>query len=211
MTDISKTENLCEFMVPISEAVTVGEDFVIKGIAINSTTTRNGVKYTAEELSKAAHTLTGKPILKDHENSIDNIIGRVKSSSFNSSLQAIPFEGKIMEKKYQDMIKDGRINSVSIGAMVKEVAEEKVSEDSNETVLVPRGIDFVELSLVAVPADPNANFARAICEKFAKTDQLSELKDLKKNIEKLELETGIFKCRKEMDSRKEKQNRRFSK
>jgi len=208
MTDISNTEKLCEFMVPISEAVTVGEDFIIKGIAINSTTTRNGVKYTAEELSKAAHTLTGRPILKDHENSIDNIIGKVKKSSFDNAIKAIPFEGKIMEKKYQEMIKDGRINSVSIGAMVKEITEEKVNEDSNETVLVPKGIEFVELSLVAVPSDPNANFARAVCEKFANTDNT---KILKENIEKLELQTGIFKCRKEMNSRIEKQNRRFSK
>jgi len=185
----------CNFLVPIKESMTIGNDFVIKGIAINSTVTRNGVKYTSEELSSAAHTLEGKPILKDHENSIDNIIGRVVKSNFDSMLQAVTFEGKIQEKKYQDMINDGRINSVSIGAMVKEVEEVQESEN---TVLIPKGISFVELSLVAIPADPNANFATAMMESFNGKRESNELANLKQEIGKTKLETDIFKFKNEL-------------
>jgi hypothetical protein len=155
-----KKDILVEYLIPIKESATVNNDFLIKGVAINETTTRNNVRYIAEELQKAAPSLIGKPILKDHENSVDNIVGRVTKASFDSSFRAVMFEGKIMESKYKEMINDGRINSVSIGAMVHNI------EESEDGPLIPRGIDFVELSLVAIPADPNAGFAKAMCEKY---------------------------------------------
>lgn len=166
-----------EYLVPIKESVSVGKDFIIKGVAINETTTRNNVRYMGEELSKAAPSLQGKPILKDHENSVDNIIGRVMKSSYDPMMKCVCFEGKVMEKKYQEMITDGRINSVSIGAMVSSV---ETSEEEGSP-MIPRGIDFVELSLVAIPADPNAGFAQAMCESFKKEKVLldSEVKSQK--------------------------------
>jgi len=151
------------FAVPIKESVQSGKDFIIKGEAIHEITTRNGVFYSSEELKMAHPSLSGKPLLKDHNNSIESIVGRVQKTSFNDMGKCIMFEAKVMDKMCQEMISDGRINSVSIGAMVKEVNRETINDNE---VLVPKGIDFVELSLVAVPADPNANFAQAMCESF---------------------------------------------
>ena len=54
----------------------------IKGTAINETTTRNGVTYLAEELSVSANSLRNKPILKDHNNSIDSIVGRTTENVY---------------------------------------------------------------------------------------------------------------------------------
>jgi flagellar biosynthesis GTPase FlhF len=149
------------YLVPIKETFSSGQDFIIKGIAINETTTRNGVKYIADELSIAAHTLRNKPILKDHKNEVDSIVGRTTENiNFDVSIGAIPFEGKIMDNDIKQKIKDGRLQSVSVGAMVKDLEEGEQGEK------IAKGIDFVELSLVAVPADPNAGLARAICNSF---------------------------------------------
>jgi hypothetical protein len=152
-----------DYLIPIKETVSSGKDFIIKGEAIHEITTRNGVYYSGEELNMAAPSLAGKPILKDHNNAIESIVGKVLKSPYNANARCIMFEGKIMDKQCQEMIADGRINSVSIGAMVKEVTTETIN---NEEVLCPKGISFVELSLVAVPADPNANFAQAMCESY---------------------------------------------
>ena len=52
--------------------------------------------------------------------------------------------------------------------MVEDVkfAPENPDDEDSKMVAKLKGITFVELSLVAVPADPNAGFAKAICEAF---------------------------------------------
>ncbi len=162
---LKKIQSKLSWNVPITENWTTGgNDFKIKGIAINETTTRNGVEYRGEELEKSVHTLRNKPILKDHKNEIDGIVGRTTENVlFDSTNRNIMFEGVIMDKNVQEMISDGRINSVSIGAMVSDL--EKNEAHDHET-FTARGIEFIELSLVAVPADPHATFDKAIMESF---------------------------------------------
>lgn len=157
-----------QWAVPIQEfALDEGtKDFKIRGIAINSTVTRNNVRYAKEELSKSATSLQNKPILKDHNNSVDAIVGRTTNNvMFNETINAVTFEGIIKDKTMQEMISDGRIQSVSVGAMVHELSQE-TTDGEESPYLTAKGIDFVELSLVAVPADPNAGFAKACLEKF---------------------------------------------
>lgn len=152
-----------EFIVPINENRTVGNDFFIRGVAINETTTRNGITYIAEELDKAASSLQDKPILKDHRNSVDSIVGRTTNNiMFNTVSKSVDFEGRIMDNDIKNKIRDGRIKSVSVGAYVSDI--ERTKEEDGEEQGIARGIEFVELSLVAVPADPNAGFAQAIAE-----------------------------------------------
>ena len=154
------------FLVPIQESAQNNDDFLIKGIAINETTTRNNVKYSAEELDISAMSLRDKPILKDHINSVDSIIGRTTQNVFfDKTNKNIPFEGRIMDKEMVQKIKDGRVTSVSVGAMVKDL------QKTEEGCMVAKGIEFVELSLVAVPADPNASFAHAMSESFKMKQQ----------------------------------------
>ena len=49
---------LFEYAVPIAENFLDQNEFLIKGIAINETTTSNGHKFIAEELEKSAGTRT---------------------------------------------------------------------------------------------------------------------------------------------------------
>lgn len=138
--------------------------FFIRGEAIHSIVTRNGVKYAAEELSKSAHTLKNKPLLKDHKNSVDSIVGRTTETAFNQTTGAVHFDAFVKDKKLQEDITDGLVTSVSVGAMVKTLEEGFDENGDKQPFVTARGIDFVELSFVAVPADPNAGFAKACFE-----------------------------------------------
>jgi uncharacterized C2H2 Zn-finger protein len=145
-----------EFFVPITETVSIKErnGIKIKGVAINETTTRNNVKYIAEELEKSAQSLIGKPLLKDHNNSVDAIVGIVTNAKFNSLNKNIEFEADIIDDSISKKVEGKLIKNVSVGAYVRDLSKK---DENNE--FTAKGIEFVELSLVAVPADPNAGFS----------------------------------------------------
>lgn len=148
------------YNVPIKElAQESGNDFFIEGIAINATTTENNHTFLAEELEEAAGTLNGVPLLVDHRNEVSAIKGRVMEAKFNNINENIPFKARVVDKEVKQLIKDGLLNSVSVGASVKDIEEK-------DGTLIPRGISFKELSLVAVPADSNATFGYALGEAY---------------------------------------------
>jgi len=149
---------MLEYFVPIQSSAELDGDFTINGIAINETTTSNGHKFIGEELSKAASTLIGVPLLKDHDNSVDSIVGKVNVAHWDESLRNIPFSAVVKDTKVKQLIKDKLLNTVSVGAHVK-------PEDIEETEdgdIIPHNIDFKELSVVAVPADGGATFSMAL-------------------------------------------------
>jgi len=158
-----KDWRVLEFYVPIEEKVfdEKTDDFIIRGVAINETTTLNNVKYVADELQKAASSFRNVPILLDHKNEVRNIVGRTTEKvDFNPQFRRIEFEGKIMDKEIREMIRDGRIGSVSIGAKVQDLLEE---EDGS---MKATGIHGLEISLVAVPGDSQATLAQAFQHSF---------------------------------------------
>jgi phage head maturation protease len=156
------------YNVPFTELnQDVSDNFIIQGVAISATTTGNNHKFLPEELRMSAGSLKGVPLLLDHRNEAMNIRGRVIESGYDENNMNIPFAARVIDKEIQRMIKDGRINSVSVGAQVKEIDEE-------EGVLIPKGITFKELSLVAVPADPNATFNTALTEAWNSNTKIEE-------------------------------------
>lgn len=158
----TKDWHILEFFVPIKETSTINDELFIRGIAINETTTRNGITYIAAELEKAAPSFRNKPILTDHEPSVRNIVGRTTENvNFNPTKKGIEFEAKIMDKDIKEMINDGRITDVSIGAIVEDLVE----DEKNKTVTAI-GLEGLEISLVATPGDPGANISNALCESF---------------------------------------------
>lgn len=155
-----KLINEISYSIPIKEFGEVDNEFKIKGVAINETTTSNGHRFLAEELSEATSSLNGVPLLKDHINSVDNIIGRVKTAIFDEMNKNIRFEAVVNDKSVKEMIKDGRLNSVSVGADVRDL------EEADDGALIVRGIEFKELSAVAIPADMGATFGVALMEAY---------------------------------------------
>lgn len=151
-------ELFIEHFVPITSSAELDGDFMIEGIAINETTTSNGHKFIGEELRLSANTLKGVPLLKDHNNSVDSIVGKVKFASFDEIQKNIPFKAVVKDPKIKELIKDGLLNTVSVGAHVDPANIEELENGD----IVPHGITFKELSVVAVPADSGATFGIAL-------------------------------------------------
>jgi len=158
---------LKHFTVPILESATIDDGFMIAGVAISETITSNGHKFIAEELRPAAEGMVGIPLLKDHDNMVDSIVGKVVNASFDDLNKHIPFKARVNDEKMKSLIQRGDLNSVSIGAMVREL------EETKEGDLIARGIIIKELSLVAVPADPTATFDVVLKEAYQSSDNIS--------------------------------------
>lgn len=173
------TKQRLNFQVPIIEVSASkdeAKDFIIQGTAINATTTSNNHKFLTEELEASAQTLTGVPLLKDHNNTIDSIMGKVKEGKYTDD--KVEFTAIVIDKNAQEMIKDGRLNSVSVGADVS-----SFDIDENDDSYVPRGIKFRELSFVAVGADEGATFGMALSEAFKLNNKQSEEITMKDKVE----------------------------
>jgi len=155
---MGKKELILEYFVPIQSSAELNGDFTINGIAINETTTSNGHKFIAEELSKAASTMIGIPLLKDHENSVDSIVGKVNRAHFDEVDRNIQFNAVIKDSKMIQLIKDKLLSTVSVGA---DVRPEDI-EETEDGDIIPHNIKIRELSLVAVPADGGATFSAAL-------------------------------------------------
>lgn len=166
---MAKNNLVLEYSIPIQKNVEEGVTS-IQGIAVDASISRNKIKYTEEELRKAAKSLVGKPILDTHNsNSVFNTLGRVVQASYSRKDKCVRFKANIMDERAQKYIDDGRITSVSIGAKCK-----SLEEDENEDgVYVAKGIDFLELSLVPIPGVKNATIQQAITEKFGKLDRIN--------------------------------------
>lgn len=164
------------YNVAIEEMGMVDSDFIIAGTAINATVTSNNHKFLPEVLEESAKTLIGVPLLVDHENKVENIKGRVFYAGYDAPNQRIPFKAKVMDNDIKSMIKDGRLNSVSVGAMVNP----KDIEEDSDGCLIPHNIIFKELSLVAVPADQGATFNIAMNQAYKtfKDDEEIDIDDL---------------------------------
>lgn len=162
-------KQIFEFINPIQEARQVGDDFLISGVAINETTTRNGIKYVGEELDKSAKSFRSKPLLIDHRNEVMAIVGRITERVFfDKNRKALMFEAKVIDKVIQTKINQGLITDVSIGAGVKDLVEE---EDGSKRAVQ---IEGMEISLVAIPGDSSANFQKNIFESFGKVELIKE-------------------------------------
>ena len=200
------------FSTPITIKESVlekGKGLKIGGVAINEITTRNNVHYPAEELSQAASSLIGKPILKDHNESVDAIVGKVNHAEFDG--KAVNFTGEILDEEIKRKIENGLIQNVSIGAIVKNI------EKNDEGVHIPKGLEFVELSLVAVPGDPNANITQALteafhlskeemkmpCEECKNEEEIMREMDEKKEIEAPKIDEEKLKLKEELDKAKQ--------
>jgi len=183
--EVKKDWNVLEFGMPINSAITESENMKIKGIAINETTTKNGIKYIAKELKLSAPSFRHKPILLDHRNDVLAIVGRTTENvKFNEFSKSLEFEGYIADEKIQGMINDGRITSVSIGARIKDLKR----QDDGSILAV--GIEGLEISLVAIPGDENATIASALeeCYKLKtgkKAIVFESIEDEEKELKKL--------------------------
>ncbi len=174
--------------------------FRISGTAVDETISLNNIRYTAEELKLAAPSFANKPILKDHENKVDSIVGRTEEAWYDEKAKRILFNGTVMDEGCQEKISDGRIQTVSIGAGVRELVEEEIG---GKKALTAKGIRGQEISLVAVQGVEHATLNHSVSvmiteaynslegarmEETKAAEQPSEVEALKAKIAALEKE-----------------------
>lgn len=162
-------ENVKEiFVAEIAENETDEGVLKVKGIAIEKGVSRNGIEYSAEELKKTKFN-KNTPILKDHNNSVDAIIGSLEEAQYIEEGQKIVYSGIINDVEIQEKIKDKRVRCVSVGMMLSEITKPK-----NAKNYLAKGLELVELSAVAVPGIANASIG--ISEKFEEIQNVFEEK-----------------------------------
>lgn len=151
------SDSVVEFFTPISvseSAISLtNKDSImeISGTAINAGITRNNIRYTSEELMNCAGTLKGKPLMKNHSNKVEDIVGRVREGAYADD--KVSYKAFVADKEMQKKIKNKLITDVSIRAKYDTMEE----DEDNEGVMIVHKLDIVELSLVAVPGDPNTS------------------------------------------------------
>ncbi len=163
----------------------------VRGIAVKSGISRNGILYTKEELKKFAETMKGVSIIKDHEALTDNAVGVVEDAQFLPNSEEVRYEGWIKDEKLNEQVQDGRVKHVSIGA----IAGRLVKENEDDDYMIAKDMHCVELSTVIVPGVVGASIQQALVQHEKAQDLKDKLKipavceDVKKFI-KLEEWTG---------------------
>jgi hypothetical protein len=113
--------------------------------------------FTEDILKKHAGDLTGKPVLLDHNQTAEGIVGSVVSSYYDDDKKAIIARVRIPKVGNERLIgllnlSPSPISSVSIGAFIEK-------EERNGKYYVTN-IEFKELSIVFEGADKNAKILR---------------------------------------------------
>lgn len=101
-----------------------------------------------EELQKAHKTLEGKPVLKDHSPTVDDVIGKVIETEFRDAVYAVLeiFSSDPVAKKIQS----GLVDSVSVSF------SRTLEWNEKENCYIAKDINFQEISFVVHPADASA-------------------------------------------------------
>lgn len=119
----------------------------IAGVAVKAGLSSNKHMFLAEELQKSFDSLRNKPILRDHEATCSNSIGKVQESKFVGD--TIEYSGFVLDiDGLREKIESGVLSEVSVGLFCDQLVKE--NEDSD--VLTPMGIHFLEISIVPCPA-----------------------------------------------------------
>lgn len=168
----------------------------IKGVAINAGISLNNVNYVEEELKANASSLIGVPIMKNHSNMVEDIVGRVTHANYEDANKRIVYAGDLMDPKTIEMVKDGRLNQVSIRAKYDTIEESQ----KDDGVITVKGLKFLELSTVAIAGDPKASlhtdFNSFVMEDYNK-NVMEDLNNMVEEVKKAEEAVSLEKLKEE--------------
>jgi hypothetical protein len=131
--------------------------YLVHGVAIGAdevTLGENGRKlWPAEELRRAAQTLVGAPLNKNHDDDdVDAVVGEVVDAGYEADVGVV-FEAEVDDKEIATKIARGRLE-VSIHAV------HTSGGTTDDGALIAENIQFLDLSVVPRGAAPS-NFVEA--------------------------------------------------
>lgn len=124
--------------------------------------TVEAMKMGAESLMKFG------TVLFNHD--MDRPIGRVIKAEVTDGGLLVKVSITKSETKLWELVKDGTLSKFSIRGKVTDYELQKKSEFTEEQIRVIKGMEIVEVSLVSVPANPNAKALAWYIEKYFKSD-----------------------------------------
>lgn len=159
-------------------AIHGGEDFIVNGI----------FEIPESEMKNCAKSLKGAKLLKDHDMSVDSIIGRVNNTKTqfddNANMQGVHYQASLVidDNKLANKIEQGLIDATSIGFQFEpecSICGNPYFSDKCEHSLlfddmhvVCRNMKCNELSLVTFGADPHATVTGSL-----DTQDIQQLKE----------------------------------
>jgi hypothetical protein len=158
--ELSKTEQSTEKLSNKDEVKIVGNltgmpavPLTIKGVAIKEGLW-NGLYYPYEEIKNRINTLVGKPVFLDHNKSVRDMVGKVKSVTNDDVNRQALFEVDVFDELTARKIMEHLVDSVSVGVVVDRVKE--------GNTLIARNHDYGELSFVIIPACDSAKITEIV-------------------------------------------------
>jgi hypothetical protein len=159
------------WLMPFKTALE-GAKHLIKGAAITVGRTLNKVPYTHDELLRAARTLTQKPLLINHLETIDEvqhylaekdklIPQPVKVALQGLIARAKTDVGQVIDSEFEDDAVEyvGQVTDLATQAALPLVKGVSIGAIPRTTGSPPKGIIFTDLSLIfepETPGDPDA-------------------------------------------------------
>ncbi len=180
-----------QLSVNIPSSLTEDDEFLyVDALAIKATRVPRfygTLLLTEDELQKAAPTFIGKPLLKDHDSSVDSVIGDVLSAEFkNGSVFVKARIVKSGNEKLVSLIKKGIVKKLSAGFS-------RVLEKVGEGEYLAKDIQFEELSIVVDPAISDASFLKSNSQEEPMPQDREKLEALTRENEQLKAELNKVK------------------
>lgn len=132
--------------------------FLIHGVALGAsdiTIGQSGIKklWPAEELERAASTLAGTNLVRDHINTSEGKIGEVLHAQYVENVGVV-YEAEIASH-YEDVAKDIRAGLMEVSVRAYHLPEEELTRDDETGALIVENITFDNLSVVTNGASPS--------------------------------------------------------
>jgi len=183
-----------------------GQKLIIRGTAVSHNDFQpnlNGFIYPEKVLQKYASSLKGHPLVMDHLDSVEKVVGKVINSWYDSEKKAIMYEADINVNHPSGVattLQRGDVDSVSIKAYSDNVVcnicgsnfkecDHLLLEQYEGTICggVVNNLYFKHLSLVTDPADLNASDMNVIAASIQKENErrmvelIQKINDYKKD------------------------------
>lgn len=149
-------------------------DKMVNGVAITPGIYHTFLEIPQTELGNIASTIRDVPILTNHENRVENAIGRVTDSRVSLAEDAVEYTGFIDSNETEILrkIEKGIVSSTSIGFECEHICKICGNDffsadcshypwDENFGILC-KNVKTHELSVVSIPADKNATISTAM-------------------------------------------------
>lgn len=208
--------NKKQLFVPIQKSGENEKDLLFDGILSDDSIDRDDEVIDYKVLSKWADTPQRIPVLADHKNEVDSYIGQYTSKELISNgesnalkVKARLFKSNPKAKMISEMMKEGAVFGLSIGAIPKE-SEEIVTDDGKK---VNRWTDaeLLEGSIVVIPSNRSAYAVMAKKFKINKENQEDIKMDDKQKQKTLEKEETQEKPEQEKPQETETQEKETEK